>query len=125
MESKILWENKKPARGQGITIPSQVKFIDEELEKAFNNLSNEDPTKKVIIRAIQNIKEDYPAGEYIPKNKVPEAYLRKYGINNVRVYDLPFAWQLIYTITGSSEIGIISVILDWMDHKDYERLFGF
>ncbi len=65
---------------------------------------------------------------YQPKilqSKIPEEYLKKYGINNVRVYDLPFAWRLMYTITGSSEIGIISVILDWMDHKDYERLFKF
>jgi len=51
--------------------------------------------------------------------------LKKYGINNVRVYDLPFAWRLMYTVTGSSEIGIISVILEWMNHKDYEKLFGF
>jgi hypothetical protein len=107
-----------------MTIPSQVKFVDDELEKAFNSLLDEDPVKKAIIRAVQNIKEDYQAGEYIPKNKIPEAYLKKYGINNVRVYDLPFAWRLMYTITGSSEIGIISVILDWIDHKDYEKLFN-
>jgi hypothetical protein len=69
--------------------------------------------------------EDYQAGEYIPKNKVPESYLKKYSINNIRVYDLPFAWRLMYTVTGSAEIGIISVILDWMNHKDYERLFKF
>src|SRR4030042_6139628 len=105
-----------------MTIPCQVKFIDDELEKAFNSLSDEDPVKKAIIRAIQNIREDYQAGEYIPKNKIPKAYLKKYGINNVRVYDLPSAWRLMYTITGSSEIGIISVILDWMNHKDYEKL---
>lgn len=108
-----------------MTTPSKVKFIDDELEKAFNSLSDEDPIKKAIIRAIQNIKEDYQAGEYIPKNKVPESYLRKYGINNVRIYDLPFAWRLTYTVTGSSEIGILSIILDWMNHKDYERLFKF
>jgi len=108
-----------------MTTPCKVKFIDDELEKAFNTLSDEDPIKKAVIRAIQNVKEDYQSGEYIPKNKVPEAYLKKYGINNVRVYDLPFAWRLMYTVTGSSEIGIISVILDWMNHKDYEKLFRF
>jgi hypothetical protein len=107
-----------------MTAPSKVKFIDEELEKAFNGLADNDPIKKALIRAIQNIREDFQAGEYIPKNKIPEAYLEKYGINNVRVYDLPFAWRLMYTISGSSEIGIISVLLDWMDHKNYEKLFG-
>lgn len=108
-----------------MTIPSRVRFIDDELEKAFNSLPDKDPIKKALIRAIQNLKEDYQEGEYIPKNKIPEAYLKKYGINNVRVYDLPFAWRLTYTVTGSSEIGIISVILDWMNHKDYKKLFGF
>lgn len=84
-----------------MTIPSKVKFIDDELEKALNSLSNEDPIKKAITKAIQNIREDFQAGEYIPKNKIPESYLRKYSINNVRVYDLPFAWRLMYTVTGS------------------------
>jgi len=107
-----------------MTIPSSVKFIDLELKKTFDSLSDEDPIEKALVRAIQNIREDYQAGEYIPKSSIPPAYLNKYGINNVRVYDLPFAWRLMYTITGSSEIGIISILLDWMDHKDYEKLFG-
>ena len=108
-----------------MTPPSKVIFIDDQLENAFNSLPDNDPIKKALIKAIQNIKEDFQAGEYIPKSKIPEGYLKKYGINNVRVYDLPFAWRLMYTITGSSEIGIISVILDWMNHKDYEKLFKF
>lgn len=103
---------------------SKVKFIDADLEKAFKSLPDEDPIKKALIRAIQNIQEDFQAGEYIPKKDIPESYLEKYGINNVRVYDLPFAWRLMYTVTGSSEIGIISVLLDWISHKDYEKLFG-
>jgi hypothetical protein len=107
-----------------MTLPSRIKFIDDDLEKAFNRLSDEDPIKKALIRAFQAIKEDYQAGEYIPKKDIPESYLKKYGINNIRVYDLPFAWRLMYTITGSSEIGIISVVLDWMTHKDYEKLFS-
>ena len=106
-------------------IPLKVVFIDEGLKKAFDNLSDKDPLKKSLIKAIKNIKEDYQSGEYIPKNKIPKTYLNKYKIDNIRVYDLPFAWRLMYTVTGSSEIGIISVVLDWMNHKDYERLFKF
>lgn len=101
-----------------------LKFIDKDLEKVFNELPDEDPIKKALIRAFQEIKKDYQAGEYIPKKDIPESYLRKYGINNIRVYDLPSAWRLMYTITGSAEIGIVSIMLDWMTHKDYERLFG-
>ena len=105
--------------------PSKVIFMNDELEKAFDKLSDKDPIKKALINAINNIKGDYQSGEYIPKSKIPQSYLEKYKIDNVRVYDLPSAWRLMYTITGNSEIGIISILLDWMDHKDYERLFKF
>jgi len=44
---------------------------------AFNSLSDEDPIKKALIRAFQEIKRDYQAGEYIPKKDIPESYLRK------------------------------------------------
>ena len=107
-----------------MTGSAKVVFVDKDLEKAFNEMPDEDPIKKAIIRAIKNIEEDFQAGEYIPKKDIPPSYLAKYEINNVRVYDLPFAWRLMYTITGSAEIGIISVILDWMNHKDYEKLFN-
>lgn len=107
-----------------MTLPSKVIFVDEELEKAFNSLSENDPIKKALIQAIQDIRANCQAGEYIPKKDIPESYLKKYGINNIRVYDLPFAWRLMYTLTGSSEIGIVSVVLDWMTHKDYEKLFN-
>ena len=102
---------------------SKVKFVDEELEIEFNKMSDKDPTKKAVIKAIQNIREDYRSGKYIPKNKIPKSYLEKYGINNLRVYDLPSAWRLLYSIIND-EIEIISIILDWMSHKDYERLFN-
>ena len=102
---------------------SKVKFIDEELGREFNRMSDKDPTKKAVIKAIQNIREDYRSGEYIPKNKIPKSYLEKYGINNLRVYDLPSAWRLLYSIIND-EIEIISIILDWMNHKDYENLFN-
>ncbi len=107
-----------------MTGSSKLKFINKELEKAFIELPENDPIKKALRRAFESIKEDFQAGEYIPKNKIPESYLKKYGINNIRVYDLPFAWRLMYTITGSSEIGIISIVLEWMTHKDYEHLFN-
>jgi hypothetical protein len=37
---------------------------------------------------------------------------------------LPNGWRLLYSVVGV-EIELIAVVLDWMDYKDYERLFGF
>jgi len=64
------------------------------------------------------------AGRNVIKKLIPKKLIKKYGIDNLRIYNLPIAWRMLYTIT-SNEIEIISVILDWMNHKDYERLFKF
>jgi len=48
-------------------ISSKVKFIDDELENTFNNLSNDDPIKKALIKAFQNIGEDYQAANIFQK----------------------------------------------------------
>lgn len=103
-------------------IPSRVRFIDDQLEQEFNRLPDEDVTKKALIKAIKDIREDCKSGEYIPKDRIPKS-LKKIGINNLRIYDLPSAWRLFYTLINN-EIGIISIILKWTNHKDYERLFN-
>ena len=103
---------------------SRVIFVDKELENAFYMMDGADPIKKALTRAIENIKQDPRAGRNVIKKLIPKKLIKKYGIDNLRVYNLPTAWRMIYTITAS-EIEIISVVLDWMNHKEYERLFKF
>ena len=38
--------------------PSKVVFIEDELEVSFNSLRNDDPIKKSISRAIDDLKEN-------------------------------------------------------------------
>lgn len=103
---------------------SKIIFVDEKLEEAFNGLNEKDPIKKALIRAIENIKQDPMVGRNVIKTLIPKQLTKKYEIENLRIYNLPSAWRMIYTIT-SNEIEIIAVILDWISHKDYERLFNF
>jgi len=102
----------------------KVIFINHELEQVFTKMDNEDPIKRALIRAIESIKNNPLAGRNVKKKLIPKKLIQKHEINNLRIYNLPSAWRMIYTITPS-EIKIISVILDWMNHKDYERLFKF
>ena len=102
----------------------EVIFVDDELENVFEGLDDSDPIKKALIRAIENIREDARAGRVVKKKLIPRELIQKYGINNLRIYNLPSAWRMFYTVTAG-DIEIISVVLDWMSHKDYERLFGF
>src|SRR3989344_480021 len=99
---------------------SKVIFIDNDLEKAFDNLNENDPIKKALKRAIETIKEDCYFGRQVKKNLIPKSLTEKYNLNNLWIYNLPSSWRLLYSLPTSGELGIMSVILDWMDHKDYE-----
>jgi len=99
-------------------------FVDDELERIFNELPESDSIKREIIRAIGNIRENVFVGRNVKKELIPKRLIDKYNLNNLWIYDLPNGWRLLYSITGN-EIEIIAAVLDWMDHKDYEKLFGF
>ena len=105
--------------------PKKTLFIDTSLEKAFNELDNEDPTKKALIRAIKDIQQNCYCGRNVKKKLIPKKLIDKYRINNLWIYNLPSAWRLLYSLTTSGEIELVAVVLNWMNHKDYERLFKF
>ncbi len=105
--------------------PKKIIFFNQDLENAFNSLSENNPIKKAIIKAIKDIQEDAFVGRNVKKKLIPKSLIRKYSINNLWIYNLPSAWRLLYSITSTEEVEIIAVILDWMNHKDYERLFKF
>ena len=102
-----------------------IRFIDLELKRAFESMSGDDPIKKGLMRAFEDIENNVRVGRLVVKRahqkKEVKRFLEKYEVNNLRIYNLPSAWRLIYSVTAD-EIGIIAVILDWMNHKDYERL---
>ncbi|SRR3989338_8862983 len=105
--------------------PSKVLFISDELENNYNKLSDNDFIKKGIIKAVKDLKENAFCGIQIPKRLFPKEYVIKYSINNLWKYDLPKGWRLLYTITSENEVELISAILEWFDHKSYERKFKY
>jgi len=104
--------------------PEKVVFVDEILEKSFVRLNETDPLKKGLIKAIKDVQENSFVGRNVKKELIPKEIIKKYSINNLWIYNLPNGWRMLYVLT-SSEIRIIAVVLDWMNHKDYERLFKF
>ena len=105
--------------------PEKIVFVDDSLEKSFNELNNADPVKKGLIKAIRELEGDAFCGRNVKKKLIPKSLIQKYSLNNLWIYNLPDGWKMLYVLTPSEEIEIIAVILDWMDHKDYERLFNF
>jgi len=69
--------------------PEKVVFIDEDLEKSFNELNESDPVKKALIRAINLLQEDAFSGRNVKKNLIPKSLIQKYELNNLWIYNLP------------------------------------
>jgi len=73
---------------------------------------------------MRDLKNDPCCGIKIPKKLWPKIYIEKYNVTNLWRYNLPAAWRLIYTIK-ENDVMILSVILEWFDHKDYEKRFKY
>lgn len=105
-----------------------VAFADESIKASYEKLAKgkyeDKKLHELISRALDDLKENPVVGIKIPKAIWPSEYLRKYGIDNLWKYDLPNGWRLIYTIKGTS-IEVMSIVLEWFDHKNYERRFGY
>ncbi len=99
--------------------------MDYKIEKEFNELDDDSEIKSWIRRAMEDLKKNAFCAIPIPKRLIPNYYFQKYGVKNLWKYDLPDGWRLIYTITTPSKVEILSVILEWFNHPNYERRFGY
>ncbi len=107
---------------------SEISFAEVRIEKALRDLKNskteDKKLHKWILRAFEDLKENAFCGMQLPKRLIPKIYVSKYGIDNLWKYDLPKGWRLIYSV-ANGQICILSIILEWMDHKNYERRFNY
>ena len=104
---------------------SKVVFLNADLKESFDDLSKSDPRlSKEIGKALNEICKDHLVGRQVKKKLIPKSLIREYKIKNLWIYNLRKNWRLIYSIDGD-EVELIAIILDWMNHKEYERLFKF
>ena len=104
---------------------SRVIFASKELKNAFEDLKEKDERlRKEIENALRFIKQDAFFGRNVKKKLIPKELKQRYNLNNLWIYNLRKDWRLLYTITDN-EVEILAIVLDWMDHKEYEKLFHF
>lgn len=103
-----------------------VKFSDLKLKEAFENLKESDiELYNQIDKATDEIMKNVFCGRNVKKELIPKDLKKKYEIDNLWIYNLRSGWRLLYSVTSPDKVEILAIVLDWMDHKDYERLFGF
>lgn len=97
--------------------------VSEEISRGING-SEHQTLLNSIKQKIELLRNNPEYGIHIPKNKIPKEYLTAYDANNLWKVNLSGAWRMIYTLRGS-QIEIISLILDIIDHKRYSKKFGY
>jgi len=107
---------------------SKIKYAEERVKSSFEKLKDSKTEDKKLYdwinRAMDDLENDAFCGIQIKKKLIPKIYIEKYGIDNLWKYDLPKGWRLIYSV-ANGEIQILSIILEWMSHKEYERRFKY
>jgi hypothetical protein len=97
-----------------------------ELEKQADISKKERMIIDSIQRKIEIIKQNCYYGVHIPKYLIPEYYKIKYGVNNLFRVELPDFWRLLYTVTeGTKKIEVIALVIDILNHKEYDKKFGY
>ena len=69
------------------------------------------------------LKENPQFGDPIKKKLIPEE-LKKLGIQTLYRAELSNYWRMLYTIQGNT-IEIFLFVLKIVDHKEYDKLFGY
>ena len=76
------------------------------------------------IQRVRNIVKDNPQfGDPIAKRLIPEKF-KAIGIKNLYRAELSNFWRMLYTVEGN-RIEIFLFILKIIDHKEYNKLFGY
>lgn len=100
-----------------------IQTIKEQNKKGINN-SNEQTLFRAIQQKVSFLKQDPSYGIQIQKRLIPKIYLMNYEVTNLWKVNFCGAWRMIYTIKGD-EVEIVSVILDILSHRDYEKKFKY
>jgi Txe/YoeB family toxin of Txe-Axe toxin-antitoxin module len=105
-----------------------VTFANQKIADSYSRISKgkfeEKQLHAFILRAIEDLKKNPFCGIRISNKQIPEEYLKKFDISNLWKYNLPNSWRLLYSIKGN-DVEIVSMIVEWLDHKNYERRFHY
>ncbi len=96
------------------------RIVGEEQAKGVQN-SERQQLLKSIRQKIDLIKANPQYGDPVPKLLVKKS---GYPVDNLWVADLVGYWRMLYTLKGS-QIEILCFILEIIDHKRYDKIFGY
>lgn len=107
-------------------LSSQValeKEIEKERKEGIRKSFNQQ-LLKAIEREKTNLKFNPMHGIHIPRKYLSREIIERYQTDSIWKVDLVGYWRLLYTVKGDA-LRIMCVVLEFMDHKKYDSLFGY
>lgn len=97
-------------------------------QEAYLELKKRDDKEAQILlrsihRLIDILKENPQFGDPVRKQLIPRQFQEK-GIQNLYRVELSNYWRMLYTLQGT-QVEIFCFVLSIMDHKEYDKLFGY
>jgi len=99
------------------------KVVGKEINEGITSSDNQTLLSS-IKRIFDLIKDNPHYGFHIKKKQIPKEYIKEYNVPNLWKCNLSGNWRLIYTIK-TEQLEIIDVILDILDHNDYNKKFRY
>jgi len=107
---------------------SALYFADDQVKDAFFMLQSGRVEEREIFNQLNSafdmISLDPFCGIQVPKRLIPKIYITKYGIDNLWKFNFHKNWRLMYSVAGDGT-KVVTLVLEWLSHKEYERRFGY
>ena len=108
-----------------IVLLAEAKKTCEEINEQIANKRMQSLSRS-IQQKIECIRYNSHYGLPIAKVKIPQRYIEKYDIHNLFRVELPQFWRMLYAVQlGQDGKETIILIIAIIDHKEYNKLFGY
>ena len=95
-----------------------------EFMKVYSSINTKTSQYQEINDVLELLKKDPDLGDRIRQKLWPRQYVQKYGIHNLFRVKLNDGWRLVYTVSGTKQAKIVT-ILEIFDHGKYEKRFNY
>ncbi|MHB8546781.1 MAG: hypothetical protein ACYDAJ_08450 [Nitrosotalea sp.] len=91
----------------------------------YPNLKENNEIKKEIDLKLDVLKTNAEAGEHVPRNLIPDIYVKRFNITNLFRVDMSKGQRFVYTIKGNKQRKQVEIIEYFSTHNDYAKRFGY
>ena len=102
--------------------PCEV-FLSKELNDYYLKIGEGHKHRKWIDEMVRILRETPFSGDHIKRRLIPLKYKR--AVKTLFRYQHPEGYRSIFTLTKDNQAVFQIVILEFLDHKQYDRLFGY